>query len=77
MGSVVQWWILFVLEDSSHVNFGTSVADSVRLVLHFKDFIAGIFFFSVRTLHTSFPKEVWPNRFSAPLGPHFAHTHTS
>lgn len=57
MWSVVQWLILLVLEDSSPVNFG-SVADSVRLVLRFKDFadLQG-FFFSVKDVHISLPKE--------------------
>jgi len=65
MWSVVQWLILLVLEDSGPVNFG-SVADSVRPVLCFKDFVdLQGFFFSVRTCTLASPRKVWPNRFSA------------
>lgn len=38
MWSVFQWLILLVVEDFGRVNFGL-LADSVRLVLHFKDFV--------------------------------------
>lgn len=56
MWSVFQWWFLIV-EDFSRVNFG-SLADSVRLVLHFKDFV-GLqgFFFSVRTCTLASPRK--------------------
>lgn len=57
MCSVVQWLVLLVLEDSSHVNFGTSVADLVRLVLCLKDFAdLQSFFSSVRMCTLASPR---------------------